>query len=83
MSSEMKNSYKFTNRDDWLDYAMANMRKIEAQQHNNAVAEIWLHSKRGVLGKWCDEINLGYIEEYRDEARLDKERMSYVKEIVL
>ena len=77
MSSEMKSSYKFTDRSDWLKYVMTNMPKIKAQQKNSIATEIWVSSKRGILGKWCDETSLGYIEEYRDELRLMKERIAF------
>jgi len=75
MSTEIKHSYKFSNRDDWVHYAMTNMRKIEAQQHNEVGTEVWLVRKNQVIGKWCEELNFGYIEEYRDEARLEADRL--------
>ena len=77
MHSEMKSSYKFTDRSDWVNYVTTNMPKIKAQQNNSVATEIWVSSNRGILGKWCDEIGLGYIEEYRDELRLMKERIAY------
>lgn len=77
MHSEMKSSYKFTERSDWVNYVTTNMPKIQAQQNSSVATEIWVSSKRGILGKWCDEISLGYIEEYRDELRLMKERIAF------
>jgi len=54
---------------------MDNMRKIEAQRNeeDNGV-EILLVAKRGTIGKWNDEAHYGYIEEYRDDSRLEEER---------
>ncbi len=75
----MKSSHKFTNRTDWIKYITTNMPKVKAQQKNSVATEIWVSSKRGILGKWCDEINLGYIEEYRDELRLMKERIALAR----
>jgi len=77
MHNEIKHSYKFSKREDWVDYAMTNMRKIEAQKHTTAGTEIWLVRKQGVIGKWSEELNFGYIEEYRDEVRLAEDRLVY------
>jgi len=50
------------------------MKKIKTHRPDNDIEkEIWLVCKRGVLGKWSDGINQGYIEEYRDESRLTEE----------
>lgn len=74
MKAAIKNSYKFTSRDEWVNYAMTNMRKIEAQKHNEAGTELWLVRQSDVIGKWCDELNFGYIEEYRNDTRLAEDR---------
>ena len=74
MSTEIQHSYKFSNRQEWLNYAITNMRKIEAQEHEENGSEIWLVRKKGVIGKWCEELNFGYIEEYRDNERLAEDR---------
>ena len=74
MVSAVRNVYQFTNLDDWANYATINMGKAEAQRHSENGSEIWLVAKRGVLGKWGEEISRGYIEEYRTEERLAEER---------
>lgn len=76
-NNAIKKSYKFTSREDWLDYAMTHMKRIQARQQENSVGtEILLISKRGVIGKWCDELSIGFIEEYRDGVRLARDRMT-------
>lgn len=70
----MKKLHEFTSREAWVDYAMNNMRKIEAQRREENGVEILLVSKRGIIGKWNDDTGYGYIEEYRDENRLADER---------
>ena len=73
MGNELQHVYEFTSREDWIDYATTNMAKIAAQRHEENGVEIWLVAKRGIIGKWSDDINRGYIEEYRDDERLLKD----------
>jgi len=72
--SNIKKLLEFTNRDEWVEYAMNNMRKIEAQRREDNGVEILLVAKRGIIGKWNDDTGYGYIEEYRDDHRLAEER---------
>ena len=74
MEQELKALHEFTSMEEWVEYAMKNMRKIEAQRHEENGVEILLVAKRGTIGKWSDENHYGYIEEYRDEARLAKDK---------
>lgn len=69
----MKKLHEFTNREEWVDYAMNNMRSIEAQRREENGVEILLVAKRGIIGKWNDETSYGYIEEYRNDERLEEE----------
>ena len=71
---DVKKLHEFTSREDWVEYAMSNMRKIEAQRREENGVEILLVRKDDVIGKWSDKNNSGYIEEYRDENRLKEER---------
>ncbi len=70
----IKKLHEFTSREEWVEYAMSNMRKIEAQRREENGVEILLVAKRGTIGKWNDESGYGYIEEYRDNTRLADER---------
>ena len=70
----MKKLHEFTSREEWVEYAMSNMRKIEARRREENGVEILLVAKRGTIGKWNDDSNYGYIEEYRDDLRLAEER---------
>ena len=70
----MKKLHEFNTREDWVDYAMNHMRNIEAQRREENGVEILLVAKRGIIGKWSDETGYGYIEEYRDDARLEEEQ---------
>ncbi len=74
MVRDIKKLHEFTSREEWVEYAMSNMRKIEAQRREENGVEILLVAKRGTIGKWNDESGYGYIEEYRDNARLTEER---------
>ena len=74
MVKDIKKLHEFTTREEWVDYAMNNMRKIEAQRREENGVEILLVAKRGTIGKWNDDTSYGYIEEYRDDARLAEER---------
>ncbi len=74
MVRDIKKLHEFTSREEWVEYAMSNMRKIEAQRREENGVEILLVAKRGTIGKWNDESGYGYIEEYRDNARLAEER---------
>ena len=74
MVNDIKKLHEFSTREDWVDYAMKNMRKIEAQRREENGVEILLVAKRGIIGKWNDDTSYGYIEEYRDDARLAEER---------
>jgi hypothetical protein len=71
---DVKQLHEFTSREDWVEYAMSNMRKIEAQRREENGVEILLVRKDDVIGKWSDKNSFGYIEEYRDENRLKEER---------
>ena len=71
---DIRQLHEFTSREDWVEYAMSNMRKIEAQRREENGVEILLVRKDDVIGKWSDKNNFGYIEEYRDENRLKEER---------
>jgi len=70
----MKKLHEFSNREDWVKYAMDNMRRINAERREENGLEILLVAKRGIIGKWNEETNYGYIEEYRDEDRLAEDR---------
>ena len=76
MNTDMKQLHEFTDREDWVEYAMTYMRKIEAQRREENGVEILLVAKRGIIGKWNDETNYGYIEEYRDDIRLAEEQLN-------
>ena len=71
---DMKELHEFTTREEWVEYAMSNMRKIEAQRREENGVEILLVRKDDVIGKWSDKNNFGYIEEYRDANRLKEDR---------
>ncbi len=71
----MKKLHEFHSREEWVEYAMNNMRKIEAQRREENGVEILLVAKRGIIGKWNDDSGYGYIEEYRDDERLAEERI--------
>ena len=70
MRPGIKKLHEFTDREEWVQYAMTYMRKIEAQRREENGVEILLVAKRGVIGKWNDDTGYGYIEEYRDDDRL-------------
>jgi len=72
--TDIKKLHEFTTREEWVEYAMSNMRKIEAQRREENGVEILLVAKRGTIGKWNDESGYGYIEEYRDDNRLAEDR---------
>ena len=74
MVRDIKKLHEFTSREEWVEYAMNNMRKIEAQRREENGVEILLVAKRGTIGKWNDESGYGYIEEYRDDNRLAEDR---------
>lgn len=74
MAREIKKLHEFSSREEWVDYAMNNMRKIEAQRKEENGIEILLVAKRGTIGKWNDDANYGYIEEYRDDSRLAEDK---------
>ena len=74
MVIDIKKLHEFTTREEWVEYAMSNMRKIEAQRREENGVEILLVAKRGTIGKWNDESGYGYIEEYRDDNRLAEDR---------
>ena len=76
MDPELKHRYEYTNLKEWVHYATIFMKKISAQLHEEGGTEIWLVAKRGVIGKWCDDKNYGYIEEYRSKIRLLEESNS-------
>jgi hypothetical protein len=73
MRPGLKKLHEFTDRESWVAYAMTYMRSIEAQRREENGVEILLVAERGIIGKWTDAINYGYIEEYRDDNRLAKE----------
>ena len=73
-NKEVKKLHEFSSREDWVEYAMSNMRKIEAQRREENGVEILLVRKDDIIGKWSDKNGFGYIEEYRDETRLKEER---------
>lgn len=73
-NKDVKQLHEFTSREDWVEYAMSNMRKIEAQRREENGVEILLVRKDDIIGKWSDKNNFGYIEEYRDKNRLREER---------
>ena len=73
-NKDVKQLHEFTSREDWVEYAMSNMRKIEAQRREENGVEILLVRKDDIIGKWSDKNGFGYIEEYRDETRLKEER---------
>jgi len=72
--SNIKKLLEFTNREEWVEYAMNNMRKIEAHRREENGVEILLVAERGTIGKWNDNSGYGYIEEYRDDSRLTEEQ---------
>ncbi|MFT5452311.1 MAG: hypothetical protein ACI9N9_001802 [Enterobacterales bacterium] len=65
--------YKFTELDHWSSYVQTHMQKINAETKDENGVEILLVSNRGILGKWSEAIQQGYIEEYRDFDRLREE----------
>lgn len=71
---DMKALHEFHTREEWVEYAMSNMRKIEAQRREENGVEILLVRKDDVIGKWSDKNGFGYIEEYRDPNRLKEDR---------
>ncbi|NNJ72593.1 MAG: hypothetical protein HKP09_05375 [Enterobacterales bacterium] len=71
---DMKELHEFHTREEWVEYAMSNMRKIEAQRREENGVEILLVRRDDIIGKWSDQNNFGYIEEYRAPTRLEKER---------
>ena len=71
---DMKELHEFHTREEWVEYAMSNMRKIEAQRREENGVEILLVRKDDIIGKWSDKNNFGYIEEYRDANRLKEDR---------
>jgi len=70
----MKKLHEFTTREQWVEYAMNNMRNIQTQRLEENGVEILLVAKRGVIGKWSDDTGYGYIEEDRDDFRLAEDR---------
>ena len=58
---DIRQLHEFTSREDWVEYAMSNMRKIEAQRREENGVEILLVRKDDVIGKWSDKNNFGYI----------------------
>ena len=74
MANLIKYLHEFTNRQDWLDYALTNMPHVKAQQHEEHCTEIWLGRKGGIIDKWYEDRQYGYIEEYRSDERLAEER---------
>ena len=70
MRPGIKKLHEFNDREEWVQYAMTYMRKIEAQRREENGVEILLVAQRGVIGKWNDDTGYGYIEEYRDDDRL-------------
>ena len=74
MNVGSKHTYEFTNRKEWVQYVSLHMPHIDAQLHKENGTEIWLVTKHGIIGKWCDEKNYGYIEEYRSGARLAEDK---------
>ena len=65
--------YQFTELDKWSTYVQTHMQKIQAETNNENGVEILLVSNRGIVGKWSEAIQQGYIEEYRDFDRLREE----------
>jgi hypothetical protein len=65
--------YQFTELDKWSTYVQTHMKKIQAETNEENGIEILLVAARGVLGKWSEAIQQGYIEEYRDFDRLREE----------
>jgi hypothetical protein len=65
--------YQFTELDKWSTYVQTHMQKIQAETNNDNGIEILLVANRGILGKWSEAIQQGYIEEYRDFYRLREE----------
>lgn len=70
MANEIKKLHEFKTREEWVEYAMKHMRKIDTQRNEENGVEILLVAKRGTIGKWNDEAGYGYIEEYRAKPRL-------------
>ncbi len=73
MTRDIKKLHEFTSRELWVEYAMNNMREIDAHRQEENGVEILLVAKRGTIGKWSNEKGYGYIEEYRDDNRLTEE----------
>ena len=73
----MKKLHEFKEREKWVEYAMHHMRNIGAQRKEEDGVEILLVAKRGIIGKWSDATGYGYIEEYRSDARLHEEEISF------
>ncbi len=73
MPNKIKKLHEFTNRNDWLDYALTNMPNVKAEQYDEDGLEIHLGRKEAIIGKWYEERQYGYIEEYRSDERLSEE----------
>ncbi|MFT5521566.1 MAG: hypothetical protein ACI9IA_002167 [Enterobacterales bacterium] len=65
--------YQFTELDEWSTYVQTHMQKIQAETTDENGVEILLVANRGILGKWSEAIQQGYIEEYRNFDRLREE----------
>ena len=65
--------YQFTELDKWSTYVQTHMQKIQAKTNDEHGIEILLVANRGILGKWSEDIQQGYIEEYRHFDRLREE----------
>ena len=74
MNQSQERLLEFHDLDQWVQYAMENMRKIRAERQELDGVEIHLVAKRGVIGKWQETGSYGYIRECRTEERLAEER---------
>ena len=50
MGEKIEQLYEYDKREDWVNYAMDNMREIRAERHEEHETEICLVSSRGVIG---------------------------------
>ncbi|MCP3674628.1 MAG: hypothetical protein GY829_09220, partial [Gammaproteobacteria bacterium] len=59
MVEDIKKRHEFIYREDWVNYAMKNMREVEAQRREENGVEILLVAERGIIGKWFNATNYG------------------------
>ena len=66
----MQKKLEFSSKSKWIDYAVNYMRSIDVNRLETAGLEVHLVARGGVIGKWIEDSNSGYIIESRAEERL-------------